>query len=224
MTLSREDWGPPMDIELLPAVVHDYLDGLVPPRPAEMQAMEAYAAETRFPIIGPAAGYLCYQIARMIGARRVFELGSGFGYSTAWFARAVQENGGQVVHHVVWDEALSQRARGHLSRLGFGGLIQFQVAEAVAALRKTAGPFDLIFNDIDKQGYPASLPVIAEKLRPGGVLIVDNLLWHGRIFDKSDQSDDTRGVRELTRLLTRDSRWIASIVPIRDGVMVAIKK
>src|SRR5438270_6322328 len=112
---------------ILPQDINEYLDGLVPGRPAEMQAMEAYAREHKFPIIGPASGYLCYQIARMVGARRIFELGSGYGYSTAWFARAVQENlalsgveaGGGEVHHVVWSEELSQKARGHLSKLGY---------------------------------------------------------------------------------------------------------
>jgi predicted O-methyltransferase YrrM len=186
--------------------------------------MERYAKEVDFPIIGPASGYLCYQIARMIGARRIFELGSGYGYSTAWFARAVQENGGGRVHHVVWDEDLSQRARGHLERLGYGELVQYHVGEAVAALRETEGPFDLIFNDIDKQGYPASLPVIAPKLRSGGVLIIDNMLWHGAIFDQSDTSASTEGVREFTRLITTDAGWIASLVPIRDGLIVAYKR
>jgi len=204
--------------------IRDYLDSLVPPRPPEMQAMEAYANEHGFPIIGPAAGYLCYQIARMIGARRVFELGSGYGYSTAWFARAVEENGGGVVHHVVWSEELSQKARGHLAALGFGEIVQYHMSEAVQALREASGPFDLIFNDIDKQGYPESLPVIAEKLRPGGALIIDNMLWSGRIFDENDQSPATQGVREFTRRITTDQGWIASLVPIRDGLIVAYKK
>ena len=83
--------------------INAYLETLVPERPAEMQAMEAYAEQKHFPIIGPVCGYLCYQIARMLQARAVFEMGSGFGYSTAWFARAVVENGGGKVHHVVWD-------------------------------------------------------------------------------------------------------------------------
>ena len=98
--------------------VREYLDSLVPPRAAEVQAMEDYARQEGFPIVGPASGQLCYQVARMIGARQVFELGSGYGYSTYWFARAVRENGGGTVHHVVWDEALSRQARGHLQRLG----------------------------------------------------------------------------------------------------------
>lgn len=209
--------------ELFAPQLREYLDGLVPPRPAEMQAMEAYAREVRFPIIGPAAGQFCYLLARMIGARRIFEMGSGYGYSTAWFARAVKENGGGTVFHVVWDEELSARARKHLRALGLDDAIEYHVGEAVQALRETEGPFDLIFNDIDKQDYPASLPVIADKLRPGGILIVDNMFWQGRIFDRNDRSDTTEGVRRLTRMIATDPKWISSIVPIRDGLLVAYR-
>ena len=210
--------------DAIPDEINRYLDGLVPPRPAELQAMEAYARKTGFPIIGPASGHLCYLVARMIGARRVFEMGSGYGYSTAWFARGVQENGGGTVYHVVWDKRLSQKAQAHLAALGLGDIVQYRVSEAVQALRETDGPFDLIFNDIDKDAYPDSLPVIADKLRPGGVLIVDNLLWHGEVFDADNHTEDTEGVREFTRRITTDPNWIASIVPIRDGVLVAYKK
>jgi predicted O-methyltransferase YrrM len=135
--------------------------------------MEEIAAKNDFPIIGAACGYYCYQLARMINAKQVFELGSGYGYSTAWFAKAVRENGGGTVHHTVWDDKLSQQAQRHLSALGYADLVQFHNAEAVETLRQTAGPFDIIFNDIDKEGYPDSLPVIKEKLRHGGMLIID---------------------------------------------------
>jgi predicted O-methyltransferase YrrM len=198
-----------------------YLDGLVPPRPPAMMAMEVEAERTNFPIIGPAAGYFCYLITRLTGARSVFELGSGFGYSTAWFARAVKENGGGTVYHTVWDEKLSRRARAHLAALGLSDLVTFRVGEAVAALREAEGPFDLVFNDIDKDGYAASLPVIKSRLRNGGVLIVDNLLWSGRIFDASETSSSTAGIREFTARVTSDPEWAASIVPIRDGLLVA---
>ena len=201
--------------------VRDYLEGLVPERPAELQKMEAYALEKSFPIIGPACGHLCYQIARTTVARRIFELGSGFGYSTAFFARAVQDNGGGVVHHVVWDEDLSRRARGHLGALGYDGIVQYHVREAIETLEATDGPFDLIFNDIDKDAYPQSLPVIERRLKPGGVLIIDNMLWQGKIFDPADRSPETEGVREFTRVITRSPKWIASLVPIRDGMIVA---
>ncbi len=206
------------------STVQGFLTTLVPARPDEMVAMEAYAAETDFPIIGPAAGYACYQVARMIKAKTVFEMGSGYGYSTAWFAKAVQENGGGLVHHVVWDEKLSQMATSHLSRLGFGNLIQYHVAEAIETLTNTPGLFDLIFNDIEKADYPKSLPLIKAKLRSGGALIVDNVLWSGRIFDKKDKTAATEGVREFTHAITQDSDWIVSLIPVRDGVMVAYKK
>jgi caffeoyl-CoA O-methyltransferase len=201
----------------------DYLGELVPPRPTEMQIMEAYAKKTGFPIIGPVAGHACYQYARMIGASRVFELGSGYGYSTAWFAKAVQENGGGEVHHAVWSKELSDKARKHLGVLGYGEIIKYHVSEAVQALDGTPGSFDLIFNDIDKEGYADSLPTITRKLRPGGVLIVDNVLWSGRVYDESDRSRSTESIRQLTRKVMQEPNWISSVIPLRDGLLVAIK-
>ena len=208
-------------MDLLNKQIAEYLDGLVPARHPVLAEMEEMAARSKFPIIGPACGHLCYLLARLTGARRVFELGSGFGYSTAWFARAVQENGGGEVHHVVWDETLSSRARDYLGRMALDGLVRFHVGEAVETLRGTPGPFDVIFNDIDKKGYPGSLGVIEERLRPGGLLLVDNLLWSGRILDQADTSEDTEGVREVTRKIFGSRRWTASIVPLRDGMLVA---
>jgi caffeoyl-CoA O-methyltransferase len=144
-----------MSWELLDPRLAAHIDGLVPDRHGPMAEMERRATETGFPIIGPAAGHLCYLLARMCGARKVFELGSGFGYSTAWFARAVRENGGGTVHHVVWDAALSRDARGYLEELGYPDLVQYHVGEAVATLRSSDdGPFDIVFNDINKHAYP----------------------------------------------------------------------
>lgn len=212
-------------VETIAPEVHAYLDRLVPPRHPELAAMEQWAREHRFPIVGPASGNLCYLVARLSGARQVYELGSGYGYSTAWFCRAVRENGGGCVHHVVWNEELSQRARGHLAALGYADLVRYHVGEAVQALRAEAdASFDLIFNDIDKDGYPAALPVIAAKLRPGGVLIIDNMLLRGRIFDAQASGADLDGVREFTRMITADDAWITSLVPIRDGLIVARRR
>jgi predicted O-methyltransferase YrrM len=204
--------------------VQDYLTTLVPPREPELQKMEEYAEKNDFPIIGPVCGYYCYQLARMINAKSVFELGSGYGYSTAWFAKAVKENGGGVVHHTVWDEDLSKRAQGHLSALGSTEVVQFHIAEAVETLRQTQGPFDIIFNDIDKEGYPDSLPVVKERLRHGGILIIDNMLWSGRVFDSKNHDKSTEAIRRFTRDITTDLDWIVSLIPARDGMIVAYKK
>jgi predicted O-methyltransferase YrrM len=82
----------------------------------------------------------------------------------------------------------------------------------------------LIFNDINKEAYPASLPLIKEKLRAGGVLIIDNILYSGRIFDKRNKAASTEGVRKFTKAITHDPDWIVSLAPVRDGVIVAYKK
>ena len=117
----------------------------------------------------------------------------------------------------------SRMAQNHLQKLGYSDIVQFHMGEAVQTLRQTDGPFDLIFNDIDKQDYPASLVVIEEKLRPGGVLIIDNMVWSGRVWDKTEQDEATQGIRETTRLLTESPNWICSLLPIRDGLLVAYK-
>ena len=204
--------------------VQDYLTTLVPQREPELQKMEEHAKQHDFPIIGPACGYYCYQLARMLNAKSVFELGSGYGYSTAWFAKAVKENGGGVVHHTVWDDELSKQAKEHLSNLGSADVVKFHNAEAVETLRQTPGPFDIIFNDIDKDGYPDSLPVIKEKLRSGGILIIDNMIWHGQILDSNDHEKTTEAIRRFTHTITTDPDWIVSLTPMRDGMIVAYKK
>ncbi|MEP7135847.1 MAG: O-methyltransferase [Chloroflexota bacterium] len=205
-------------------VVQEYLTTLVPPREPELQSMEEHAEKHDFPIIGAACGYYCYQLARMLNAKSVFELGSGYGYSTAWFAKAVKENGGGVVHHTVWEDELSKQAAVHLSKLGSADVVQFHVAEAVETLRQTQGPFDIIFNDIDKEAYPDSLPVIKEKLRSGGILIIDNMLWSGRIFDVTNNDKSTEAIRKFIKTITTDLDWIVSLAPMRDGMIVAYKK
>ena len=204
--------------------LQDYLTSLVPPREPEMQEMESYARRHDFPIIDAACGYYCYQLARMINAKSVFELGSGYGYSTAWFAKAVRENGGGVIHHTVWDEKLSSMAKEHLANMNYGDLVQYHNAEAVETLRQIPRPFDIIFNDIDKEGYPDSLPVIKEKLRSGGLLIIDNMLWSGRVFDSKNHDKSTEAIRRFTQDITTDPDWIVSLTPVRDGMIVAYKK
>ena len=210
-------------MEILSPQLTDYLTNLIPPRAPEIQKMEAYADQHNFPIIGPICGHFCYVLARALGAKRVYELGSGYGYSTAWFARAVKENGGGEVHHVVWDEKLSGMARNHLKALGYEGIVKYTVGEAVQALRNAPSGYDIIFMDIDKEGYVKAIPSIHEKLRTGGLLIVDNILWSGRIFDDKDQSPATSAIRELTGVMTNNDRWANSILPIRDGLLVATK-
>src|SRR5436853_3881880 len=151
-------------MNLLSRRVAAYMDELVPPRAARLAELEVEARRTGFPIIGPATGHLCYLLTRLSNARQVFELGSGFGYSTAWFARAVKENGGGIVHHVVWDDRLSREARENLVALGLADVVQFPVGEAVATLQQAPGALGVTFNDTDTQDYPTAPDLVATQL------------------------------------------------------------
>lgn len=200
--------------------VDAYLRELAPP-PDEVRAeMERLAEERRFPIIGPAVGQLCYVLARAIGARRVFECGSGFGYSTWWFSRAVGKAG--EVFHTDGSEDNSRKARDFLRRSGLDSPVRFHVGDAREILSRTDGPFDVIFNDIDKEGYPDVLPLVREKLRVGGFFICDNMLWSGRVLDPGGEPS-TRGIRELTRLLRDADDFATTLAPIRDGVTISLR-
>ncbi|MCH7471338.1 O-methyltransferase [bacterium] len=191
--------------------------------------MEERAAREDFPIIGPLVGPWLYFFTRLIGARRVFELGSGFGYSTWYFAKAVADNAASanepasngLVTHTVWDENLSAAAQENMARAGLTHVCEFILGEAVEALRKVEPGIDIIFMDINKEGYPAAIPVIEEKLRRGGLLLVDNVIWSGAVTDPSDQRESTRAIREMMGMLSASASWQLLVNPLRDGVAVA---
>lgn len=184
--------------------------------------MEALAAEIDFPIVGPQVGRLLYLLATTAGARRVFELGSGFGYSAHWFARAVGSDG----HVVLTDftEERCARADDFLSRAGLRGWVSIEAGDAVGHLRRIGGKWDILFNDIDKAGYPEVFELALEYLSPGGLLISDNMLWSGRVADQSAQDPATKGIRELTRRLYESDQFDCSLLPVRDGVIVARRR
>lgn len=183
--------------------------------------MEALARERGFPIIGPVAGPVLFQLARMINARRVFELGSGFGYSALYFARAVGSRG--AVHCTDLSAENIALAQKFLSTAGLWNRVTYHRSEAIAALEREGGEWDLIYNDIDKENYPATIELAYRHLRPGGLFISDNLIWHGRIFNPNP-SPDTQGVIEFTRQLFAHPGFVTTIYPVRDGLAVALKQ
>jgi len=188
-----------------------------------LRRLEEEAAREKFPIIGPVAGHMLYVVARTLRARAVFELGSGYGYSTLWFCRAVRENGGGVVHHTVWDERLHRRAVENVREAGYADLVRFHLGEAVRTLEGIDETFDLFFNDIDKEGYPASLPVIKKRLKVGGALLVDNMFLGGKIADPSADSPSRRGVKAILEAVRADRDFVSHILPMRDGVLYALR-
>ena len=204
---------------LLPQEVHDYIVGQTRFDDPILAEMEERARQDGFPIIGDAIGPWLYFYTRLMNADHVFEMGSGFGYSTWFFARAIKDNGGGTVTHTVWDEDLSRDARNFMERAGLADQCDFQVSEAVLALSGASQGIDIIFCDIDKEMYPNALDVVETKLKPGGLFICDNLLWGGKVMHPTEDDDEaTAGVKEITRLLRESERWDFLLLPLRDGV------
>lgn len=198
-----------------------YMKDLLPPRDPVIAEMERLAAERNVPIVGPAVATLLATLARSIGARRVFELGSAIGYSTAFFAQAVGPEG--RVFYTDGSEENAREARGYLSRLGLLDRVEVLNGDAVTHLGATPGLFDVIFVDIDKDGYPEALEAAAPRVRPGGFLLADNVLWSGKVVDGSVRDAATEGIRAFNRALFSRRDFASVIVPLRDGVAIARK-
>jgi predicted O-methyltransferase YrrM len=196
-----------------------YLGDLARSEDAVVQEMERRAAERGFPIVGPQVGRLLHLLARAAGARRVLELGSGFGYSAYWFARAVGPEGSVVLTE--GSEANADDAMRYLERAGLGDRVRVEVGDALEIAGRVEGPFDIVFNDIDKHQYPRVPAVAVRALRPGGLLISDNMLWYGKVVAQGPPDDSTRGVLDLTRALTESEEFETVVLPVRDGVSVS---
>ncbi|MBI3071059.1 MAG: O-methyltransferase [Deltaproteobacteria bacterium] len=208
-------------MDFTPPAIDNYLHELIDIDDPIHEEMLHYAESRRFPAIGPLVGKLCQTLALSIRARRVFELGSGFGYSAYWFAEAVGPDG--IVYCTDTNSENADMAREFLGRAGLLSRVKFTVGDAVDTLRRTPGPFDVILNDIDKEGYPAALPVALEKLRTGGLLITDNLLWSGRVANAEDHARETEAIRRYTVQLYATPGLSTTLVPLRDGVGITLK-
>lgn len=202
--------------------LEQYLGQLHKTRDPLLMEMEARAQATQFPIIGPLVGRLCQQVAQSINARDVFEMGSGFGYSTFWFAQAVGE-GGRVVHTDENPER-SKEARHWLDKGGLLPRVHFESGDALEILKKYPGPFDVIFIDVEKHGYPDALELARSRVRVGGYIICDNVLWKKKVLLPAAQQDrDTRGVLQFNKEACAAADLLTTIVPLRDGVSLSLK-
>ncbi|MBI2686056.1 MAG: O-methyltransferase [Acidobacteria bacterium] len=199
--------------------LEQYIADLLEPRDAVLAEMEAYALAHRVPIIGPGCATILAQLVLMTGARRIFELGSAIGYSTIWLARAA--GAGAEVHYSDGDPANAAKARGYFERAGVAGRITIHTGDALTALASTPGEFDMIFNDVDKDGYPDVHAAAPERIRVGGVFVTDNTLWKAKVLDPQDA--ETEGVDTFNRRIFADPRFLTSLIPLRDGMTLGIK-
>jgi caffeoyl-CoA O-methyltransferase len=201
--------------------VEDYLYSMLPPRDEVLAEMEAEAARNDVPIVGPAVARVLYQLAVISRARRVFELGSAIGYSTIWWARAVGENG-QVIY-TDGDSTKAEKARRYFQRAGVSKQITVRVGDALEVLSEEKEPYDIIFNDVDKEDYPRVIRLALPRLKSGGLFITDNVLWSGKV-SRPNPDAETKAILEFNKLLYESKELFTTILPIRDGVSVCVKR
>ena len=202
--------------------VDDYLYEMLPKRDEVLTEMEEYASEHNIPIVGPVVARVLEQLALMINARSVFELGSAIGYSTIWWAQAVGENGRVI--YTDGDSKNAERARAYFARTSVSKRISLHTGDALEFLSEQKEEFDIIFNDVDKDDYPRVLRLVAPRLRKGGLFIADNVLWSGRVAEKNPKESTTKSILEFNRKLANSPEFYTTMLPIRDGLAVALKK
>jgi caffeoyl-CoA O-methyltransferase len=199
--------------------IEKYMNSLLPPRDEVLAEMESYAAEHEIPIIGPAVARFVASLVMITKPKRIFELGSAIGYSTIWIARAAGSDA--EVYYSDGSAKNAERARGYFERAGVASRIHVHVGDALAALASVPGTFDMIFNDVEKDGYPAVLDAIPDRIKTGGLFITDNTLWHGTVLHPQQASD--RAVCLFNERLFNSPNFFATQLPIRDGVSVAVR-
>jgi predicted O-methyltransferase YrrM len=202
--------------------IRAYLDTLVDTEDPILDVMETYASERNFPLVGRESGRWLELLARMIGARRVFEMGSGWGYSAFFFARAVGEGG--EVHGSEKDSWELEAHRKLMSGHPLSSRIHLHQGDAFDVLDAMEGCFDVVFIDVDKQAYPEALERAVERLRVGGLVLVDNALWGGKVARAAAGDDpSTLALQQFNQRLVVDSRLGAGLLPIGDGLGVGLK-
>jgi caffeoyl-CoA O-methyltransferase len=204
---------------LVPAI-EKYLSAVLPPRDPVLTEMEAYAKKHEVPIIGPECGRLLYLLTQISGAKRIFEMGSAIGYSAIWFARAAGPHA--EIYFTDGDSKNADLARENFRKAGITNQVRILTGDAIDLLDTVSGDFDLILIDVFKHQYPEALRKSIPRLKHGGLLITDNVLWSGKVTERP-QDDSTRGVVEFNKMVYSSTELFPVIVPLRDGVAVCRK-
>jgi caffeoyl-CoA O-methyltransferase len=225
MTDNPQSPNPQSVVPVDPAI-ENYMRGLLGHTDTVvLHEMETLAAQQSFPIVGRLVGVFLESLAKSINATRVFEFGSGYGYSAYWFARAVGPEGRVVCTD--GDPQNRFQAEHFLNAAGLWERVDFHTGFAQDIFARTGDLFDICYNDVDKGDYPEIWRLAKDRIRPGGLYIADNVLWHGRVA--MDEFTDivsgwTEAIREHNVLIFNDPDFDAYINPTRDGVLVARKK
>ena len=213
--------------QIVPDPVERYLASLNHAVDPVLQEIARSGAEQDLPLIDAEVGALLRVLAMAVGARRVLEVGTAIGYSGIWLAGGLPPDG--VLMTMEIDRSRARIARDNFARAGLADRVTVIVGDAQRTVAKLSGPFDMVFQDGNKQLYTPLLDRLVELLRPGGLLITDNVLWDGEVVPgftrgPTRNADDTRAIAEYNERLNAHPLLLAATIPLRDGVAVAVKR
>jgi predicted O-methyltransferase YrrM len=213
--------------QIVADAVERYLAGLNRSKDPVLEAIARTGEQRSLPLVDAEVGALLRVLATAIAAKRILEVGTAIGYSGIWLAGALPPDGSLFTMEL--DPERAREARENFLRAGVGDRVSVIVGDAQRTIAKVAGPFDLIFQDGSKQLYTPLLDRLVALLRPGGLLITDNVLWDGEVvpgFLTTPQRDaaDTRAVAEYNERVASHPELTTATVPLRDGVSISVKR
>jgi predicted O-methyltransferase YrrM len=212
---------------IVPDAIERYLAGLNRFSDAVLDDITQKNVERSLPLVDPEVGALLRVLALTVGATRILEIGTAVGYSGIWLAGALQPGG--MLLTMEMNEQRAQEARNNFARAGVADRVSVIVGDAQLKLAKVSGPFDLVFQDGDKRLYTPMLDRLVSLLRPGGLLVTDNVLWDGEVapgFTTKPARDpeDTRAISQYNERVAAHPQLVTATVPLRDGVSISVKK
>jgi predicted O-methyltransferase YrrM len=213
--------------QIVPDAVEQYLSSLNRLPDPILQGIARDGERQNLPLVDAEVGGLLRVLATSLAATRILEIGTAIGYSGIWLAGALPANG--MLLTIEMDPQRAVTARGNFARAGLADRVSVIVGDAQRMLAKVAGPFDLIFQDGDKLLYGPLLDRLVELLRPGGLLVTDNVLWDGEVvpnFVSQPRRDaaDRQAISDYNERLNAHPRLMTATVPLRDGVSISVKR
>ena len=213
--------------QVVPDAIEHYLSSLNRQGDAILQEIARIGAERDLPLVDAEVGALLRVLATAVRAKRILEIGTAIGYSGIWLAGALPADGTLLT--LEYDEERIRQARDHFARAGLADRVSVVAGDALRMLAKVSGPFDLIFQDGDKRQYVPMLDRLVDLLRPGGLLVTDNVLWSGEVVPDFVRTPhhpaaETRAIVEYNQRLSSHPSLLTSIVPLRDGVAISVKR
>jgi len=212
---------------IVPDAVERYLAGLNQLADPVLLEIARAGEQQGLPLVDAEVGGLLRVLATAVGATAILEIGTAIGYSGIWLAAALPANGMLVT--MERDRKRAAQARENFVQAGVADRVTVMIGDASLMLAKVGGPFDLIFQDGDKRSYLPMLDRLVDLVRPGGLIVTDNVLWDGEVVpgfiaQARRKAEDTRAITEYNERLSRHPRLMTSIVPIRDGVAISVKQ